>query len=135
MDLDGLKELNDRSGHQAGDEALVRFAQDLRASIRPEDIPVRIGGDEFLVVMPDTEIADATPIAERIVAAVHAHTGSSHAVSGVSAGVATWRASRDIDQVLAIADRLLYVSKQHGSDKSVTSEPPELMRLELGTRR
>ena len=135
LDLDGLKELNDRAGHQAGDDALVQFAEDLRASIRPGDLPVRIGGDEFVVVLPDTEVTDAIPIAERVVAAVRERKDSHHSVTGISAGVATWRPDRDIDQVLAVVDRLLYVSKRHGADRSVTSEPAELLRLELGTQR
>lgn len=133
LDLDGLKEVNDRFGHQAGDIALREFADDLRSSIRPGDIPVRIGGDEFLVVLPNTEVEDAVPIAERIVAAVRVRDGAPRSVAGVSAGVATWRAGRDTGEVLAVADRLLYITKR-GGGKSVTAEPAELLRLELGTR-
>ena len=133
LDLDGLKEVNDRFGHQVGDAALRTFADDLRASIRAEDIPVRIGGDEFIVVLPGTTAQEAVPIAERIVAAVRARAGVPEAVAGVSAGVAVWRAGRDIDQVLTTADRLLYASKHQGG-KTVNAEPDEFLRLELDAR-
>ena len=130
LDLDGLKEINDRFGHQAGDAALRAFAADLRGSIRPEDIPVRIGGDEFIVVLPDADVRLAASIAERIVSAVATRAGDPAAVTGVSAGVATWRLGREIEQVLAVADRLLYVTKRQGG-KAVTAEPDELVRIEL----
>ena len=130
LDLDGLKEVNDRFGHQAGDRALREFADDLRDCIRAEDIPVRIGGDEFVVILPDTTAQAAVPLAERVVAAVHARAAAPESVAGVSAGVATWRPGRTVDQVLAAADRLLYASKHQGG-KSVNAEPDEFYRLEL----
>jgi diguanylate cyclase (GGDEF)-like protein len=133
LDLDGLKEVNDRFGHQTGDEALRAFARILREAIRPGDIPVRTGGDEFLVILPDADPRDATPIAQRIVDAVRAEAVAPDHVAGASAGVATWRPGRSIDEVLAAADRLLYAGKHQGG-RSVNAEPDDFLRIELEAR-
>lgn len=131
LDLDGVKELNDRFGHQAGDHALANFALDLRECIRHEDIPVRLGGDEFIVLLADTDVEDAAAMAGRIVDLVRERSATAGRVAGVSAGVAMWQPGREPDQVLAIADRLLYTSKRDGGE-SVTVEPRALGRLEFG---
>jgi diguanylate cyclase (GGDEF)-like protein len=128
LDLDGVKELNDRFGHQAGDHALANFALDLRECIRKEDIPVRLGGDEFIVLLADTDVEDAAATAGRIVDHVRERSATAGRVAGVSAGVAMWQPGREPDQVLAVADRLLYTSKRDGG-QSVTVEPRALGRL------
>jgi diguanylate cyclase (GGDEF)-like protein len=66
IDVDRLKELNDRAGHGAGDRALQLVAESLRASCRVTDLPARFGGDEFAVLAPSTTAAEASSLAERI---------------------------------------------------------------------
>ena len=73
-DIDHFKRINDTHGHAAGDEALKRFAQALRDDLRPSDLIGRLGGEEFAILLPETSIADAPAVAERLRARVAALT-------------------------------------------------------------
>ncbi len=116
IDVDGLKQINDRGSHAAGDDALVRVAEAMRASCRAADVPARWGGDEFAVLAPGVRADAAVELAERICRAVRARG------LAVSIGVA------DLDDVaggdgLALyraADRALYLAKQGGRDRVAT---------------
>ena len=77
LDLDGFKAVNDRFGHQAGDEVLREIARSLTRAVRDQDTLVRLGGDEFCVLAPESSFADAEQMAERLQLAVR------HAVDGV----------------------------------------------------
>jgi diguanylate cyclase (GGDEF)-like protein len=70
IDLDAFKAINDRYGHAAGDRVLLAVAQQLRASVRADDLVARIGGDEFVIVAPRTDLNGAKAVAERITTAV-----------------------------------------------------------------
>jgi len=124
LDLDGLKELNDREGHAAGDEALSSFASDLRSCIRAEDVPVRIGGDEFIVLLADTDLDEAASIATRIVARAGLMAERRRRTRAASAGVAMWRRGRTPEDVFAVADRLLYVTKRRGGNNITVEADP-----------
>ena len=109
MDVDGLKSVNDSRGHQAGDVLLRAIADALRAVLRSEDIAVRTGGDEFVVLLPDADRTEAVKVAYRIrqrVAALGEAGGR-----GVSTGIAVWRRGTDPDAALRQADEELYRSK------------------------
>jgi diguanylate cyclase (GGDEF)-like protein len=69
-DLNGFKRINDRLGHAAGDELLIEVAQRLRARVRENDLVCRFGGDEFLVLFPDSRLSDVERIRDRIVDAM-----------------------------------------------------------------
>src|SRR5207249_2517022 len=113
FDLDGFKRLNDSRGHAAGDAVLVDFARVLRAGLRGADIPVRMGGDEFLVLLPGTGHAQALLVAERLRAAAHAAAwGAPDVVVGVSCGVAQWIEGQTVADLLQSADRELYDAKR-----------------------
>ena len=108
LDVDGLKAVNDSRGHQAGDALLRGIADALRAVLRGEDIAVRTGGDEFVILLPDADRSEAVKVAYRIrqrIAALH------DLGSGVSSGIAVWRRGSDPDDTLREADEELYRSK------------------------
>jgi diguanylate cyclase (GGDEF)-like protein len=115
-DLDGLKQINDRFGHAAGDRALVAMAEILVSTFRDVDIVARLGGDEFavLVVDADDELEDALRARlETQIEARNARPGATHPLS-LSLGSArqNLRAPRTIDDLLAKADSALYKSKR-----------------------
>ncbi len=116
VDLDDFKIVNDSFGHPAGDRVLVGIAEILRASTRASDLCVRMGGDEFAVLLPGADYANAMRCAERIRLAVEASSivtsnGDSIRVSA-SIGVATYRSGMDLDQLYHQADDALYVVKR-----------------------
>ncbi|MGZ8734904.1 MAG: GGDEF domain-containing protein, partial [Acidimicrobiia bacterium] len=127
-DLDQFKDLNDTHGHEAGDRSLRLFARVLRDSIRPVDIPARFGGEEFLIVLPDCSLEDATAVMERVREQL-ALALASGAVPGftVSFGVAPGDPRTRFDEVVAHADSALYAAKQSGRNRVVaaneTTEP------------
>lgn len=110
MDVDNLKRLNDTSGHSEGDRALRRMAELIRSRVRRADLPIRTGGDEFLILLPDASEDEAADIAARIMAGDPGPTGSS-APASFSTGVATWRGHGTFEEVLAEADRRMYEAK------------------------
>src|SRR2546428_630956 len=105
LDVDGLKSLNDSFGHEMGDLALRAFANTVKKSVRASDVGVRTGGDEFLVLMPQTGLDEAKVVAERLRATVEAHgRAEPRSAITVSAGAATWRPGRRPHPVLQAPD-------------------------------
>ena len=102
LDLDDFKKVNDTRGHAAGDAALVAVAAALRRGLRSHDIIARTGGDEFLVILPQTSERDAVAAIERIAADCD---------YGWSFGSAPWRAGATFDDLSAVADRAMYAMK------------------------
>ena len=110
LDVDDLKGINDRHGHLVGNRALRRVADALRASCRSIDTAARFGGDEFALVLPETEDAAARQVAERI--AEHIATDAEEPAVSVSRGAALYPRDGDTPEVLlGAADRALYESK------------------------
>jgi diguanylate cyclase (GGDEF)-like protein len=118
LDLDNFKDVNDNYGHAAGDQALCSFANACRVSLRVVDTIGRSGGDEFVVLLPATDIDAAGVAAEKLRLAVESNAVRVGTVSfslTVSIGLASWTAG-DVsgDLVLAEADRALYAAKEAG---------------------
>jgi two-component system chemotaxis family response regulator WspR len=119
-DLDFFKRINDTSGHDIGDEVIRQFAGVLRAMGRESDLPGRIGGEEFAVLLPETPIAGAEEVARRVVAAcrdltIPAPTG--HVKFTCSLGVAeAGGIDGTVDDLLRRADAALYEAKRGGRD-------------------
>lgn len=122
IDLDYFKKINDSYGHQAGDEALVTVAQILSHMTRTEDTVARTGGEEFAVLLPDTNRLGAAVLAERIRSAV---AREQFMINGqqvnltLSIGVASYAVERvdTVDQLLNIADQRMYLAKKHGRNR------------------
>jgi two-component system cell cycle response regulator len=129
-DIDCFKAYNDTFGHPAGDEALRRVAQVIAGSIRTGDMAYRYGGEEFLVLLPEQDLATATVAVERTRAAVQAMalrhpTNGSSGVITVSAGVAEAGTAGplDVDAWVRRADTALYQAKGGGRNRVVAFEP------------
>jgi two-component system, cell cycle response regulator len=122
LDLDNFKRINDTFGHQTGDEVLRRIASRLLSAVRGDDAICRMGGDEFLVLMADTDAAVAARVAERIRGAINdtpIQTREGTLTMSVSVGY-TVRAPRDataIENLLERADSALMKSKAAGRNR------------------
>ena len=115
LDLDHFKAVNDAMGHFMGDKVLQQVAEIFRGQIRLNDLLVRMGGDEFLLVLPDTSMQDARRLAERLCQAVEDLGIVTNAGRlGVSIGLAEWQTGMSIASWLERADDILYQAKSNG---------------------
>lgn len=118
VDVDHFKKTNDTYGHDVGDAVLQQTAAALKTGLRAQDVVCRIGGDEFLVICPDTDMAAALLCGERIRSAVEAAAmqfGEVKFNGSISVGVATRTAVvADIDALIKIAGQGVYLAKQRG---------------------
>ena len=131
LDLDHFKSINDRHGHDAGDRTLVAVADRVRGLCRVEDVIARWGGEEFLVLLPDTALEAAAAFAERLRAALASMAvtladGSAVTLTA-SLGVSGCTGATSLDGLLRQADAALYAAKQAGRDR-VWSAPDEARR-------
>ena len=123
IDIDDFKAYNDTNGHQAGDVALQITAHCLKSALRSADVASRYGGEEFCILLPQTAIAEAATIADRIrqrVATTEFPHGKSQPLGRVtiSIGVATFSKHVDTpENIIAAADRALYQAKRLGKDR------------------
>ena len=119
-DLDHFKRVNDRYGHEAGDKVLAAFGEILRQRTRATDIAARFGGEEFVVLMPTTDLANATAIAERIRAAI-AELQTELLLEPITAsfGVVERLAGEPAHALLRRADVALYEAKRQGRNRVV----------------
>ena len=130
FDLDHFKRVNDQHGHQTGDRVLRIFADRVRASVRQADILVRRGGEEFVLIMPQTGEEAASATAERIRRAL----GDSAIVPAegvelqqtVSCGVATWNGQESAEVLEARADAAMYQANAAGRNQVRSSMPPPM---------
>jgi diguanylate cyclase (GGDEF)-like protein len=118
LDLDGFKQVNDQNGHATGDAVLKIVAQRLTRSLRPTDWVARVGGDEFIVLLPCTSLPEqAAQVSEKLIETVSKpiHVNDKKLEVGVSVGLAIWpNDSVSADALLRIADVNMYTSKQAG---------------------
>jgi diguanylate cyclase len=124
IDIDWFKRINDRFGHPVGDEALRRIALTMSVNIRDGDRIGRYGGEEFLLVLPDTDDDAARPVVDRlrvIVAELDWSAVASGMTATISAGIATLVPDDSPDTILARADRALYAAKAGGRDRIVST--------------
>lgn len=121
IDIDFFKRINDTYGHLAGDVVLVEIARTLNESLRPSDMPVRFGGEEFSVFLPGTTSENAKVIAERIRANIEKKeiklpSGAIVHVT-VSIGFAEREKSDSVESLIGKADKALYQAKQHNRNR------------------
>lgn len=126
FDLDYFKKINDQYGHEAGDTVLQYFVAVVSKSIRMGDVFVRYGGEEFVVLMPRTDIASVYQQAERIRKAVEEESSNKEGVIKVtcSAGVMIWEPASDLSPqaFVNLADKALYLAKQNGRNRVCSND-------------
>lgn len=116
IDLDNLKHFNDTHGHPAGDKVLQMVAQAIRDQVRKVDMATRYGGDEFLVLLPEADLAEASAVAGRIARRINQMALMGTSVSA-SLGVAEWTVvHRKSDDILQEVDQALYHAKRDGGN-------------------
>ncbi len=136
LDLDHFKSINDRFGHAAGDRALRHVATVLLSGVRDVDDIARIGGEEFLALMPGATLDAVMPVAERLreqLAAQPLHFDGTIVAVTMSIGVAQWNdPADDVSRLLVRADAALYQAKQQGRNRVVAAsvEPPATFRAD-----
>ncbi|HXQ40951.1 MAG TPA: GGDEF domain-containing protein, partial [Candidatus Udaeobacter sp.] len=127
LDLDHFKRINDEFGHQFGDLVLATLSELCRKQLRPSDMFVRYGGEEFVILMPETALAEAIGAAKRLVDQVRGTVFSLNPRIGltVSIGVSELRSSdQNLSSVINRADSAMYSAKEHGRDRvEVCTEP------------
>lgn len=122
LDIDRFKRVNDRYGHSAGDLVLKMLCDVVRRLIRQGDMLIRWGGEEFLIVLPATQLSEAGPLARRIRQAVREQQFPEVGQITVSLGVAQLRRKDSVNSLIQRVDQALYQAKQKGRDRVVLEE-------------
>jgi diguanylate cyclase len=120
IDLDDFKRLNDSLGHAAGDKALVHLAQIMQATLRPTDLVARLGGEEFAVLFPATDLEDTFNAGVRLQRELARRPFSFEAQQvsvAFSGGAAMWREQDTLEQLIKRADELMYQAKRAGKNR------------------
>jgi diguanylate cyclase (GGDEF)-like protein len=123
LDLDDFKQVNDRFGHAAGDQMLRGLADLLQARVRTVDILARIGGDEYILLLPETEIFAALNVAERLrLGAADLAIASTAGVARATVSIGLARLTndtRDLEALYQRADAAMYAAKAQGGNRVV----------------
>jgi diguanylate cyclase len=117
IDIDDFKALNDQHGHLAGDQVLVRLVRVLRDSMRPSDVLCRFGGEEFLLLLPDTTVGDACKAVQRFLFKFSQPTLFMKRAVTFSAGVVDHDCLESLDEALRRADAATYAAKRAGKNR------------------
>lgn len=131
VDLDHFKEVNDTYGHAVGDELLRLVMSECRSGVRRGDQVVRTGGEEFLLLLPDTNLHRAAQVAERIRGRVEARglrVGNIEVKVTLSMGVSERSLGEERSDLIGRADRAMYGAKSAGRNRVVVSETPSFLR-------
>jgi diguanylate cyclase (GGDEF)-like protein len=131
-DLDDFKQVNDRYGHQTGDDVLRAFADVLRETVRDIDLAARYGGEEFAVLLPQTDLDGAERLAQRLRETMASRRltlepGATFTVTS-SFGVASFPEASTPAALFAAADEALYRAKSEGKNRVVSADAPEVVR-------
>ena len=138
LDIDDFKLVNDNLGHSSGDELLTTIAERLRSQVRPGDVLARLGGDEFAILLRELDPADASSLAERLLAVAHEtiRLGSRDITCSLSIGIATSTGCEPsasglvcADQLLGNADLAMYAAKRAGRNGYAIFDPTMTMSV------
>ena len=133
VDIDHFKQVNDRYGHAVGDEAIIAVADACTNGKRQPDIVGRLGGEEFAILLPETDLAQATIVADRLCTSIAEHVLVAHKVHfkvTASIGIAAASVSMSgLDVLMRAADQALYQAKAQGRNCTVQWSPPPAPKL------
>ncbi len=126
IDLDGFKQLNDKLGHAIGDRVLVATAEAIVQAVRPSDVVARIGGDEFAVLLPETNGPDAAGILRRVRFELDRVMKQNRWPVTVSIGIASFAPPLGfVPEMIQAADHAMYLAKKHGKNRTELHNPAE----------
>jgi diguanylate cyclase len=123
LDIDNFKSLNDKHGHSVGDAALKHLASVVKRAVRPADIVCRLGGEEFVVLLPNTELEEAVSIMSRVQRSLTKEYflgNNEKLLITFSAGVALFASEDDMASILQRADEAMYLAKKSGKNRVMT---------------
>lgn len=123
LDLDHFKRINDTHGHEGGDRVLMDFVSQVRGTLRRGDRLYRYGGEEFVLLLPDTDGAGVNSALQKLRQQIARGLRSPSGAVTVSIGVAEWRPGEDWTSTLSRADAALYMAKAEGRDRIVFGDP------------
>jgi diguanylate cyclase len=134
LDIDHFKRFNDTYGHQLGDQVLRLVAKTLADGVKGRDTPARFGGEEFVIVLPQTRLENAVTVAEQLRRTMARHkvvrkdTGEEYGVIALSVGASVYRPCEDLAELIRRADAALYHAKHSGRNRVVAENdvPPEV---------
>lgn len=116
LDFDYFKQVNDTYGHMTGDQVLLAFAEIIQKNCRSVDIAGRYGGEEFLIILPETHANDALIVANRLSALLKQNKFKQNLMVSVSGGITQYQSGDSATSMLGRADQLLYQAKKNGRD-------------------
>jgi diguanylate cyclase (GGDEF)-like protein len=135
LDIDNFKEFNDTFGHLEGDKVLVRFSQIIKSCLRINDSAYRYGGEEFTVILPETNGEEAKTVAQRIRASLESENfkpiPDKDAKITISIGVTQYFPKEELSAFIRRADKAMYLSKKNGRNRVsvLLAEPPQKTNL------
>ena len=134
LDIDNFKEFNDNFGHLEGDKVLVRFSQIIKSCLRTNDSAYRYGGEEFTVILPETNGDEAKTVAQRIRSSLESEKfkpiPNKNAQITISIGVTQYYPKEELSAFIRRADKAMYLSKKNGRNRVsvLLAEPPEMSK-------
>lgn len=123
LDIDHFKQINDRYGHHTGDDVLRQFARLVSGNIRQNDILARWGGEEFMILLPNNRLAEASALAEKLRRLIERQEFDQAGAVRASFGVAEFRAADTGESFIGRADHALYQAKAEGRNRVVSAGP------------
>jgi len=127
IDLDDFKQINDTYGHLVGDEVLINIVKSLTKQIREADTIGRWGGEEFMLILPNTDQQQAYQLAEKLLSRVKKVHFEQGFTQTISIGVATLETNENAFKLVERADKYLYKAKELGKDQVISRETEEII--------